>query len=299
MTNEPAGRIAALLAPLRALADEVVIAADARVDTVTLAGYAALADRLFTVDFLLYERHLSWLHAQCTSDWILRLDGDELTSAALVRRLPELLERRDVQQYWIRRSWVYPDAATVLDELPWSTDYLNRLVRNDGTLSFTGLQHAHADPVTPSAYIEQPVFHLELLLADEAARRSKAIRYEVTRPKLRPPGGGRFNEAYYLPELRRRLRTSDAPSEDAPALVEAIHAGAPTVRGCSSAVKHVPLAQMDALWPGRTLAPAAYRAAIVARRQRSRSLRARRVWSSCTSATRAPSTGRAGCRRHR
>lgn len=262
MTNEPASRLATLLAPLRPIADEVVIAADARVETATLAGYAALADRLFTVDFLLYERHLPWLHAQCMGDWILRFDGDELPSAALVRRLPELLERRDVHQYWIRRAWVYPDAATVLDELPWSTDYLNRLVRNDGTLSFIGIQHAHANPVSPSAYIEQPVYHLELLLADVASRRSKAIRYEVSRPNLRPPGGGRFNEAYYVPELRTRLRTAAVPMEDAAALTAVAHLQPPAVGGSSGAVEHITLARMDALWSGRTLGATAYRASV-------------------------------------
>ena len=90
-TGEPAARVAEVLAPVRAVADEVVIAADSRVDASTLAGYAALADRLFRVEYRQYEAHLGWLHAQCSGDWILRLDGDEVVSRALADRLGPVL----------------------------------------------------------------------------------------------------------------------------------------------------------------------------------------------------------------
>jgi hypothetical protein len=103
MTTDPPARVTAILEPLRQYTDEIVIAADERVDDRTLACYSALADRLFRIDFRSYERHLSWLHAQCGGDWILRLDGDELASPAFLRRLPKMLDSRTVQQYWVLR----------------------------------------------------------------------------------------------------------------------------------------------------------------------------------------------------
>ena len=225
LTNEPAPRVANLLAPIRALADEIVVAADERVDEETLAGYAALADRLVAIEFHgpSLEAHLAWLHAQCKGDWILRLDGDEVLSASLIRSLPRLLSRPEVRQYWIRRHWLFRDRQTRLDDVPWATDHNNRLVRNDGTLRFSGLLHTGAEPAGPSAYVEEPIYHLELLLNSEEARRAKAVRYEVARPHLvAPPGVARINEAYYLPELRPTLRTRSVPPEDSPSLDRAM-----------------------------------------------------------------------------
>ena len=211
IASAPAARVAALLEPVRELAGEIVIAADSRGDEATLAAYATLADRFFRIEYRLYERHLPWLHAQCSGDWILRLDDDEVMSPAFLGRVPELLADREVQQYWVARPWLYPEAGSVLDDPPWSVDFNNRLVRNDGTLRFRGVQHAHADPVAPCEYIEEPVYHLELLLADTDRRRDKALRYEVANPLLTAAGGGRINEAFYLPELRPSLQTRPLP----------------------------------------------------------------------------------------
>ena len=53
MAAAPPSRVAAILEPLRPFADEVIIAADSRVDDETLAGYGALASRLFRIEFIL------------------------------------------------------------------------------------------------------------------------------------------------------------------------------------------------------------------------------------------------------
>lgn len=262
IASAPAARVAALLEPVRGLADEIVIAADSRGEDATLAGYAALADRFFRIEYRLYERHLAWLHAQCSGDWILRLDDDEVLSAAFAARLPALLAARGVQQYWVARPWLYPDAGSVLDDPPWNVDFNNRLVRNDGTLRFRGVQHAHADPVEPSEYLEEPVYHLELLLTGTDERRDKAIRYEVANPLLIAPGGGRMNEAFYLPELRASLRTRLLPAADRTA-VERVLAAAGTVAAAGS--RDAPLVtaeEMDRHWERRDVPETAYRAAI-------------------------------------
>src|SRR4051794_35693736 len=46
MTADPGGRVAALLRQLRPVADEIVVAADARVEPADLGAYASVADRL-------------------------------------------------------------------------------------------------------------------------------------------------------------------------------------------------------------------------------------------------------------
>jgi inositol phosphorylceramide mannosyltransferase catalytic subunit len=261
ITADPPRRLAAALEPLRPYADEIVIAADSRVDAETLAGYGSLADRLLRIDFRESERHLSWLYAQCSGDWILRLDGDEVPSQGFIRRLPEMLASRRVQQFWASVAWLYPDAERFLAGPPWS-DFTIRLVRNDGTLRARGRQHLHLDPVTPCEYVEEPFYHLDLLACDEEERRDKAIRYEVSRPHLLAPGGGRINEAFYLPELRDSLELRAVPDEDRASIAAAFDAQK-VLSSATTPTPDVPLVlleEMDRLWEGRTVGGGAYRA---------------------------------------
>ena len=272
ITAYPPERIAAILEPLTGYVDEVVIAVDARVDEAAIPRYRAIADQVHRIEYVLVDRHLGWLHAQCRGDWILKLDGDEVPSSAFVRKLPELLATRQVMQYWVPNWWLYPDRTRVLDELPWSPDFNNRLVRNVGTLWFEGMEHSHAVPSFPSRYVEEPVYHLELLEEDETARRAKVVRYEVTRPHLVAHGGGRLNEAYYLPELRSELRTRKLAPEDQATLERVIHspvappspsrAQEPSSTRASqpSDVPVTPLAELDRYWVGRSFAPSTYAA---------------------------------------
>ncbi len=263
MAAAPPSRVAAVLEPLRPFADEVIIAADSRVDDETLAGYGALASRLFRIEFILPERHHPWLYSQCDGDWILRLDEDEVLSQAFLRRLPEMLASRNVQQFWIRRAWLYPDAERVLAGAPWFEDFVNRLTRNDGTLRVSGQQHTDPEPVTPREYIEQPLYHLALLTASEDSRRERVILYEAARPHLLAHGGGRLNEAFYLPELRDSLELLPVPEEDRGAIARALDGSSTPVSTAS--VENVPfvsLEEMDRMWESRTVRADAYRASI-------------------------------------
>jgi hypothetical protein len=263
ITADPPARIASILEPLRPYADEVLIAADSRVDDETLAGYGALADRLFRIEHVLAERHLAWMFAQCSGDWILRLDGDELPSDAFVRRLPELLSSRKVQQFWIRRAWLYPDPDRFLAGEPWSEDFVNRLMRNNGTLRVRGLQHTDPEPVTPREYIQEGLYHLDLLLTSTQQRRDKAVRYEASLPGLLAQNGRRINEAFYLPELRDSLALHAVPEGDRASIARCLMAKPPA--GSDVAVDDVPfvsLWEMDRFWEGRSVADSAYHARI-------------------------------------
>lgn len=262
ITSDPPARVAAILQPLRPLAPEVIIAADSHVDEETLGGYAAVADRLFRIEFVQPERHLAWLCSQCSGEWILRLDGDEVPSQALIRRLPELLSSRSVSQYWIPRAWLHPDAERILADAPWSEDFINRLMRNDGTLRITGQQHTAAEPVTPREYLQEPLYHLDLLTSSHQQRLDKAICHEAARSRLLAAGGGRLNEAFYLPELRGSLELRPVPEEDRAAIARALDGSAQPAPAPIENVPFVSLEEMDRMWEGRTVGAEAYRASI-------------------------------------
>src|SRR5437868_9423972 len=121
VTADPGARVAAVLGPLREVADEIVVAVDSRLDPDRLGRYAEIADRLFRYEYAPpNDRVLGWIHAQCSGDWVFRLDGDEALSSAAVKRLPELIAARDVFQYWFQCRWLYPDSRHWLDQPPWS-----------------------------------------------------------------------------------------------------------------------------------------------------------------------------------
>lgn len=263
ITADPPARVRTILEPLRPYADEVLIAADSRVDGETLAAYGALADKLFRIEFLMAERHLAWVCSQCNGDWILRLDGDEVPSQAFVRRLPEMLNSRNVHQFWIPRAWLYPDGERVLASAPWSEDFVNRLTRNDGMLRIRGLQHTDPEPVTPREHIEEPFYHLDLLTTSRSRQLDKIVRYEVARPRLLAAGGGRINEAFYLPELRDSPELRPVPEEDRAAIARALdESSAPTLTVSVENVPFVSLTEMDRRWEGRPVQAEAYRASI-------------------------------------
>ena len=214
LSNDPPERLRAVLEPLRGLADEIVIGADSRVPPELRAAYAELADRapVFEFDHNI-ERHLGWLHDQCSGDWILRLDGDETVSAALVEQLPTLV-RADVRQYWLPRRWLAPDGSGWLDELPWAPDYQARIVRSDGRVSFSGRPHSGADAAFPSRYLREPIYHLVCALEPKEERIVRCFRHELLEPLRVAPGGGPFNATYYVPERFFRRAPEPVPEED-------------------------------------------------------------------------------------
>src|SRR5271170_5099278 len=182
LTDFSAPVVNALLGQLRQVADEIILGVDSRVDSAGLGQYAKWADRMLRYEYTNNpQRALAWLQRQCRGDWILRLDGDEVASPALVAALPELTARRDVLQYWIPRRWLFPDLNSWLNELPWFPDFQNRLVHNDGTLWFEGMPHTCASEMLPARYLEAPLYHLNLLMLTARQRAAKARIYEAKR----------------------------------------------------------------------------------------------------------------------
>lgn len=212
-------RVAATLAPLRALDPEVVLAVDDRVDPAWIDGYRRLADRVLLVPFPgSFARTYAWLRAQCSGRWILQLDADEVPSAALAAEVAATIAAGEVTHAWIACRWLYPDAGSYLAQWPWRPDYALRLVRNDpALLRFPAKVHAPVRAIGPHRHLRAPLYHADLLLSDVAARERKIARYEAARPGLVIDGVS-LNEVYYLPERQAGLRVAPVPPQDAAAV---------------------------------------------------------------------------------
>jgi hypothetical protein len=263
MVSTPPARVAAILAPLRVLRPEVVLAIDDRLDESFDADFRRLGDRVVRVPYLgAVSRAFGWLLSQCTGDWVLRLDDDEVPSAGLAAELEECIcGDPPITHAWVPRRWLYPDSASVLAQWPWRPDYQLRLQRNDPALvGFPGRIHEVTSVLGPCLYLREPIYHADLLFKPFEERLRKARRYEAIRPGLTIDGIS-VNEAYYLPERHESLRTKPVPAADASLVRRLLEHGAEASSGRRrrAAVAHVEPAAIDALWERRELGPEAYR----------------------------------------
>jgi glycosyltransferase involved in cell wall biosynthesis len=254
MTNDPAQRVAAVLAPLRDVADEIVVAVDSRVDQDLLGGYEEHADTLVRFPYLApMERSLGWLHAQASGRWIFRVDGDEVVAPETAAALRELCEQDDVNAHWFARRWLWPDAHHWIDELPWSPDFQLRLVRNEpSTLWFPGLVHSGPANVMPARWHDLPMYHLDCVLKDAATRRRKGAEYDAIRPGLLAPGGLVRTNDMYDPEQRASLPPVPVPEAHRAAIERALNLGsAPARHPATKPVTLATRADIDAFYAAR------------------------------------------------
>jgi hypothetical protein len=253
LSGGPPARLAAVLGVLREVADEIVVAVDERVAPETLGAVPELADTLVRYPFAPpVERPFAWLHALCRGDWIFRIDDDEVPGAALLEALRAPDKR--LTHAFVPRRWLWRDGF--LDADPWAPDWQLRLVR-PGAARFPGLMHVPVAATGPHAYLEAPLYHLDLVVNDRAERAEKVRRYDRQRTGLRL-GGRALNEAYYLPESRDP-RVAPIPPEDVP-LVRAALEPLPTAAGAAPRLRLATRAEIDALWAERPLPESAYRA---------------------------------------
>jgi hypothetical protein len=266
LTSDPGARVAAILRQLRPVADEIVVAVDSRLDAQRLGRYAEAADRLLRFEFVdSAEQAAHCIASQCTSDWILRIDGDEVVTPALIERLPELISAHDVFQYWLSCRWLFPDADRYLAQPPWHYSS-PRLVRNDpATLWHAGLSHGRFEPVFPSVRLNEGYYHLSLLVNDLAFREAKVEHYLG----IQSGHSRRVLEddvtAFYVPERDRRfgVHPVPVPARDRAAIAEVLAASGEEQPGPPAA--GIPLwswSEIQRVWPQRTLSEDAYRAEI-------------------------------------
>src|SRR5690606_5704171 len=148
-------------------------------------------------------------------------DGDEVPGQALVEALPGLVAATDVVQYWLPRRWLFPDSSRWLAEAPWWPDFQVRLLRRGPTLAARAEVHAGFVAVLPSRHVDAPLYHLDCLVADSAARSARAAGYEAEAPGRRAYGGGGLNDVMYAPERWANAAGRPVPAADR-AAVEAV-----------------------------------------------------------------------------
>ncbi len=259
VANTPGPFLRAALAPLREIADEILIAAGGTVSNGDLACYGEVADAVFAIEFDFIERHLPWLHAQCRGDWILRLDGDEIPSPEMLAQVLAAKGDDRINSVLFARRHPFPTVAQYIVQEPWYPDFQVRMVRNDGSLRFSGMLHSSAERTPPSRITEACIYHLPFILGDASIRLTRADRYERLRPGLLAPTGLDIAGAL-LPEKLAGLMTVRIPDHHRH-LLEAVldESRASTLPGDATAVS---LEEMDAFWAGRVLQASAYRASI-------------------------------------
>ena len=268
VTTNP-GRAAAAVASFRELAGEIVVAVDISGGELDLTPLGRLADQLFEIELDTFpEPAMAWLHEQCSGDWILRIDDDELPDAGLLERLPELTRASDVVQYWLARRWLYPDARHWLRQWPWFPDFQGRLVRNDAQLWFPGLCHSSVALTLPARYLEEGIYHLVHLQSDRGERERKVARYLEVDEALRVSAADSQLATYYLPEDLPDPRTAEVDPRDQTAIDAMLSSSAEKAfvrehpSGPLPSVRRVPREELLARWSARTFSDSGYEASI-------------------------------------
>jgi predicted O-methyltransferase YrrM/glycosyltransferase involved in cell wall biosynthesis len=193
-------------------ADELIIGVDRSSTDSTEDICAQYADKLFRLEPIgTSERALAWLNDQCSGDWILRLDDDELPSAGFVNALPRLMRDRNYTHYWLPRRWVVGDERSRwIAEHPWWPDWQIRFFRNIPSLvSFPGQLHTDYEVQGAGGYFsEGSLYHYALVERNEQQRREKVAQYERISP-------GNSQPWYYFPN-DATLVTRANPADDPP-----------------------------------------------------------------------------------
>ena len=254
----------ALLQCWRGSVDEIVLAQDERADPSVLAACSDLADHVAVVPAATHmERYLGWLHGRCSGDWILRVDDDELPSAALLRALPQLLCERELTHYWLPRCWVHPTTDTCIAEGPWAADLQVRLVRNlPGLWRFPGRLHTNIDVLGASRVLDEPLLHLVLRLSTLEQRRAKVAAYERLLSGMTHESGRPLNEVF-VPEdagALRHERLTDADMAQINHFMAQLGAPAPWQQPAS--VERPSAADLERWLDDRPVSDAAYGASV-------------------------------------
>lgn len=259
-------RAAAMLAPLRALDPEIILAVDDRIDPEWIEGYREHADHVITIRFPgMFSKTATWITHQCTRDWILILHDDELPSAGMAGEIAEIMAAGEVTHAWVRRWWLYPDSGQWIDEWPWRPDYHLRLIRNDQRLfRIPAMAHEAPRAIGPHVFMRAPLYHASLMFEDLDDRVSKCERYDKLRPGLTSDGLP-MNQAYLLPEQRATPpRLAPVPEGDLPLVRAFLGEGEPTAppRSALGSLRHASSDEIATFDESRELPESAYRARI-------------------------------------
>ena len=222
--HTPPARIAAQLAPLRAVVDEIVVAIDDTAADTDLTPLEGIADIAIVAPFEWpLESNLEWLQRQCSGDWVLRLDGDEFASRALLDLLTGNEWYRGVTHSYVPRRWLVDGGRSWIRSNPWWPDPQLRFVKNDpGLVTVQRRAHGRIDVSGPHKVLPAPIYHTDIIDSDLGVRQAKAHRYLEMSPDLRAPSGHDMT-IYYTPELEMPAPiVLPVPADDLPFLDVAV-----------------------------------------------------------------------------
>ena len=265
LTRGPTARVAAQLALLRDVADEIVVGLDTSVPAELAHPLEEVADAVVHYPYAdPVDRPVGWVHSLCTQEWILWVDDDEIPSAALVSTVRATIADPAVTHCFVPRRTLWRDSASALVGPPWVPDFQLRLVQNDRRVVwFPGITHWPIQAVGPHRYLETPLYHTDLLLNPVERRRAKVRFYEAAIPGRRVAGLP-MNDAYFLPEDRDDVRVAPIDPADRET-VERVLAlePSPEPRPPSRPIRVAPRAEVDANWHGAPATDDMYRGAVL------------------------------------
>jgi hypothetical protein len=258
------GTVREILTLLRPVADEVVLGVDSRASDRILGACGDLVDRAYAYRFeTTVEQYAASLHHRCSGDWIFRIDDDEVPSAALLERLPEIVEDRRHSLILLPMRHLFPTRDRFITSHPWHPDYHARIARNvPGLWTFQGRCHTDIDVLGERRRIpEAPLYHLHFADPDTEARLATARRRDGA-------ATGRLTESFNVnavsvPELWTGLETSAVPEHDRHA-IEQVAVAPPLARrrGPAPVAELIAAEDAERLLASRPVAAGAYSAEI-------------------------------------
>ncbi len=194
-----------------------------REEGVEVITVALAADRV--------EAAMSLIPESCPSTWVLRLDDDELPSAALLSWIEAHLSAVQTDAVAVHRRWCLFGRDGIMrysraemfywnDNRPELLDPQTRLFRPD-RVRYANQIHTpgFSVPLFEVAPSFAPIFHFDWILRSLSERLNKIHNYEA-----QEPGAGSNFAHFYLPECLclERLRETDFETNELAALAAAL-----------------------------------------------------------------------------
>lgn len=158
-------------------------------------------------DFASQRNHMK---AQCTGEWLVYLDGDEMLAPRDWEALPALIREGDAESFYFTRQTLYPDETSAKVGFGLWPDLQQRLFRNHGRVRFERPIHEKLAGLDGPAAIalDLPIKHYSRLRKSPEQIREKLARFDkaAARDSLH-----RLNEEY--PSLACAALQSDESSE--------------------------------------------------------------------------------------
>lgn len=209
-------RLAAVVAPLRDVADEIVVIVGDRIADADLEPIESVADRTLVAPFPLpFATNVDWLLEQCSGDWVLRVDGDEVVSSSLVNFLLAGDWHGDATHLRVPRRWLVEEGYEWITSNPWWPDLQLRLIKNEpGVLRVDLRAHVPIVANGPGRILEAPIYHLDLIDRELEPRRVDSRRALRRHPGVRTEGGLGVGVIYTPELLTPAPPTEPVPDED-------------------------------------------------------------------------------------